>query len=492
MSHLPPAAPVYSRAVRPIPEPNHAAGARHAGRQGVASHHPAGWYRLLAGLLSLLVVSATGCGGRQPPVTGGGWHAGEARRVLVLVPGITGSVLRDTVSGKVAWGRGRNLIAPHDGAYRLALPIAEPPPGAAPRPQLVADGILRGMSLLGLHRAIYQPVIDLFTANGYRLGDLEAPRSDRDFFLFSFDWRQDNIRSAQQLFAALEGVRRARGGRRLDVDLVCQSNGGAVCRWLARYGDAGLEAAEAGTAGPPDSLVIHHVVLVGTSNGGSIRTLREMTRGRRYVSWVGRRFEPEVFFTVPAFFQDLPIYRPDFFVDSDGESMAVDVFDPENWLRYGWSIWSPRAKRSLQKRHPPARFFGNEKERRAHLERMLDRASRLEHRLAGSGPLAPETHYHLIQNVSWETPDRALIEPDPDGGWHLRFTGDKDLRARGALLAAITAKGDGHATRASQLYLSAAEHSAVVGEVFPVLAEHFKTILQPAAHEHLLEILSAP
>ncbi len=445
--------------------------------------------RLLIGglLIGITLLGTISCSGRATPQVGDSPEADAPKRVLVFVPGITGSVLRDRDQDRVAWGRGRNLVTPHDGGYGIALTID----GSPSRP-LFADGILRKIRLLGLRKWVYQPLVDLFTSHGYHLGDLAAPTAQDDLFLYAYDWRQDNVVSARQLFDQLRAVREAHGEESLAVDLVCQSNGGAICRWLARFGSADLAQAEAGTAQPAPELTIHNVVLVGTANGGSLRTLREMTRGRRYVPFFGRRFEPEMFFTITAFFQDLPTYRTDLFVDAAGEPMAVDLFDPASWERYGWGIWSPRATRSLAKRKPPEARFGSPEQRSRHLATMLDRSQRLQAVLADGGPVAAESRYHLIQNVDWETPSQAVLSQEEDGTWHLGMTGDKEIRKQPALHAKITALGDGHATRTSQLHLGAAERAAMVGDVFAVDAGHFETILQPTAHSHLIGILRQP
>ena len=63
---------------------------------------------------------------------------------------------------------------------------------------------------------------------------------------------------------------------------MCQSNGERICRYLAKYGAATLEEAEAGRTAPLPGIAIEKVLLVGTSNAGSLRILRELNRGRSY------------------------------------------------------------------------------------------------------------------------------------------------------------------------------------------------------------------
>ena len=42
---------------------------------------------------------------------------------VIVVPGITGTRLRDGESGKLVWGSARNVFFPRDGGYRLALRV---------------------------------------------------------------------------------------------------------------------------------------------------------------------------------------------------------------------------------------------------------------------------------------------------------------------------------------------------------------------------------
>ena len=94
------------------------------------------------------------------------------------------------------------------------------------------------------------------------------------------------------------------------------------------------------------------LILVGSSNGGGLRILRELDRGRNYISLIGRRWHPETLFTFPAIYQDLPVYRRDLFLDADGRELEIDLFDAESWRRHGWSVFSRAARRRLAKAEP--------------------------------------------------------------------------------------------------------------------------------------------
>ena len=407
----------------------------------------------------------------------------ETRAPVVLVPGVTGVSLKNLDSQKLVWGRGANFITPHDRGYgiiRSVLPDAER--------RIEPGEVIEEIRLLGVFKKpVYGSLSTLFEANGYRQGDLDAPETGDSFFLFSYDWRGDNVEAAGLLAEKLEALRRSRGDDRLPVTLICQSNGAHICRYLAKYGGAPLAEAEAGRAGPPGELEIRGLIMVGTSNGGGLRILRELNRGRKYISLVGRTLSPEAFFTVESLYQDLPTYRTGLFVDETGQELDVDLFDAETWRTYQWSIFAEEPARRLARGTNPE-IFGTEDDRMEFLRRMLDRSSRLQAVLkrdvGGLGPI----RYSLVRSSSQPTPDRAVLVRS-DGDWRTLFTGDKELAKQPALERLVSAPGDGHATVESQLWLSPEELELLDGEPFEAQGGHFEMILDPATHECLLDVV---
>ncbi len=283
----------------------------------------------------------------------------QPKTPVVYVPGSTGTELRERESKVIVWGRGRQLIMPRDSGYALARPIHYPPDSDKSR--LEATDAIHKISLAGIFsQEVYGPIVKLLEHNGYRLGDLEAPEPGDTAFLFAYDWRLDHRLGATRLLERLRALRAARGEPRLKVDLICQSNGAYICRYLLKYGDATLEEAEAGTARPPENLDVRKMILMGNSNGGSLRMLREMHRGRSYIFLLGRKLRPEVLFSMPAFYQDLPVVRRDLFLDAAGEPLDVDLFDAESWHRHGWSVFAPGVRERIAKRGGEHLFGGEE------------------------------------------------------------------------------------------------------------------------------------
>lgn len=442
------------------------------------------WRQAAQPLFLLVVLLAAACGPRAAPRILPERPAEPPTTPVIFVPGVTGVVLRDSATGEVAWGLGRNLLGPKDDGYSLALPVIREDPGL---PVLEPVAPIEQIAIFGIRKPIYGPVRSLLTGAGYLEGKLESPRTGETLFFFNYDWRRDLTESAGLLRRQLEELRRVQGRERLEVDLICQSSGAHLCRYLAKYGAVPLAEAEAGRL--PATLSVRRLVLVGSSNGGSLRILRELDRGRRYVPLIGRRMRPEVVFTYPALFQDLPVYRRDLFLDAQGKPLDVDLFDPESWRRYGWSIYGKATASRLKNSSP--RFLGSEEERDAYLRRVLSDARRFQELLRADASGFGETRVYVVGSADQLTPDRAVLVREREE-WRMLFTGDRALRRNPVLHALATAEGDEHATLASQDWLSPQERAALAVPPRRVRGGHFEALLTEEVRRFLLETLLTP
>ncbi len=441
--------------------------------------------RALIGFLLLSTPILGACSGTPAPILLPSLQQVQPKTPVIYVPGSTGTELRDRASGKIVWGRGRQMVLPRDGGYSIARPVHFPPDSEQSR--LEVTGAIHEISLAGIFtQKVYGPIARLLEDNGYRLGDLDAPEAKDSAFLFAYDWRLDHRLATVRLLEQLEALRAVRGEDHLEVDLVCQSNGAYICRYLLKYGGATLEQAEAGTARPPEHVSVRNMILMGNSNGGSLRILREIHRGRSYIAVVGRKLQPEVLFSIPALFQDLPVVRQDLFLDAEGDPLDVDLFDAEAWRRHGWSVFAPRARKRVAR--DGAELFGDEQQQMAYLRQVLDYARRFHSLLGRDVPDFGGTRYYMLQSKSLETPDRAVLVEGEDG-WETLFTGDKKLERRAEIHRLATAQGDGHGTIDSQMWLSPQERAALAVEPYYVNDEHFELILQPETHRRLLDYL---
>jgi hypothetical protein len=439
---------------------------------------PRGWPVLLVAALAL------GCAVAPRPAAA---PPAGPRVPIVLVPGATGTELIDAATGAVAWGTGPRLLLPRDRGRALALPLGGGPAVAIP------GRVLAEMRLFGVVRKpIYRPVVESFVAAGWVAGDLAAPQPGDTFFTFAYDWRRDAVRSAGELVAGLERLRAARGEERLEVDLICQSSGSHVCRYLARYGAASLGDAEAGRGGLPPTLGIRRLVLVGASNGGSVRIFAMLHRGRRYLPG-GRFFAPETLFTFESFYQDLPAGSGAIFVDPEGEPLPANLYEPGDWVRHGWSVFDPELARRLDAGRRGGEL-GDPAARLAFLGRQLAAARRFQAVLARDAPVGP-TRYFLVQEATTPTMVGAVLKRGTGkaaGRWRTWFPGDRRVERRPALTRRLTEIGDGHATLASQGFLSPREHAALGAAPLRAAGGHFEMINAPGTLRWLVTVLGQP
>ncbi len=402
---------------------------------------------------------------------------------VVLVPGITGSELRDRRTGELIWGLGKQIVTPHDGGYELVRPLTDPIDGAAAHVE--AGEVLSTMHLGPLKKTIYGPIPEMLENHGYVPGDFRAPAPEADLFTFAYDWRGDNIFAARTLRERLEALADHRGDG-YAVDLICQSNGAHICRYLLKYGAESLEQAESGNARPSERFRIRKIILVGTSNGGSMRILREVHRGRKYLPLVGRVMQPEVLFSFPAVFQDLPAHIDEPFVDAEGRPVDLPLFEADTWVQKVWSVFQPEAQARMAEQPD---LFGDREQQIDYLRRALDRAQRLHRLLATDVPHFGDTRYYSLQNGYTPTPHLAIVGARPGELW---FTDDKHLKDRPYLTSLISRPGDGHATVDSQGALSPQELAAFTLPPYLVHGGHFELILEPNSLRRLLDFLDQP
>lgn len=448
-----------------------------------------GWHGLACAGLAIALVRCAGGPAPQPlhPLA-----SAVERTPVVIVPGITGSKLRSTADGKLLWGEGKQVLRPKDGGYAMARRIGLALDGSDP--SIEATAVIEEMRLFAglVRKPIYGPVPTALKQQGYRRGDLTAPRAGDDLFLFAYDWRGDNIVSAHRLGDRLRAVADARGvtedAAPLQVDLVCQSNGAYICRYLVKYGLATLDEAERGLRRPLVGVSIRKLILVGTSNGGGLRILREVDRGRTYVAGLGRKMTPEVVFTFPSIYQDLPSYIEKPFMDSRGQPLDLDLYDAQTWADQGWSIFDPEVEKRVASRSD---LFADRAARIDFLARCLERSRRLHRVLRRDLEDAPTTRYFLLQNGYYPTSQRAVVRPAA-GRSELLFSDDKDLEADPYLAALASAPGDGHATLESQLHLSAQELASMGAEPFLVAGKHFELIIDPSTLRRMMDFLWIP
>jgi pimeloyl-ACP methyl ester carboxylesterase len=272
---------------------------------------------------------------------------------VIVIPGILGSRLLDAASGEELWpGSLGSLVL--GSKEQLALPFD--PQTLQPTAEARPDGLFEAVLGTDFYGEILRT---LEHSGGYRRarpGEKADPRQ-RHYYVFAYDWRQDNVRTAAKLDAFIEQIRRDHGDPKLKVDIVAHSMGGLVTRYFLRYGAQDvLPALDRDDFQVPDAGAekVRTAILLGTPNLGSANSLHGFIEGAS----VGLRGIPtEVLATMPSAFQLFPHPINDWLIDIRGEPVDRDLFDVEVWRSFQWSVFSPDAVARLHQRGADPRIL---------------------------------------------------------------------------------------------------------------------------------------
>ena len=263
---------------------------------------------------------------------------------VILIPGLMGSQLARE-SGEEIWIGSIWKLLLSD--YREAA-LRIDPETLMP----VNDGVrATGITSRFAGREFYSAILDtLETAGGYtRARPGEPPNDgDRHYYVFAYDWRQDNVHTVRRLHEFIEQIRSDHRDPDLQVDIIAHSMGGMIARYYLRYGTVDVTEDNRFPVNYHGEGVIRRIALLGTPNLGSVESLKAFIVGRR----IGlRTIPPEVLMTFPSFYQLFPHPLNDWLIDVDGRPVDRDPFDISTWRHYRWSVFDPNLRERIQARY---------------------------------------------------------------------------------------------------------------------------------------------
>ena len=269
-------------------------------------------------------------------------HAASDERVpVILIPGLLGSRLKRAEDGVEVWPGGTRKLLTSDYA-ELALRI-DPETLEPLDDGLVPGDIFEGAAGKDFYRRLMR---ELREAGGYQFISPGHPvvQQRARLYVFTYDWRQDIVKTVGKLDELIEQIRRDYGDPSLRVDVVAHSMGGVVVRYFERYGAVDVLG---GNSFPVTGLglsKLRRVVLLGTPNQGTVTAVHKFLNGYR----VGISALPtEGVATMPSTFQLFPHPLVDWVVNINGKRLTFDIFDTEFWRRYEWSIFDHRIQRRM-------------------------------------------------------------------------------------------------------------------------------------------------
>lgn len=262
------------------------------------------------------------------------------KRPIILVPGIAGSQIVSSETGKTVWF---SFSLSRDEPDDLRLPMS--PNLRQNTDNLVAKDVIREIRLPGVLKVfpeigVYGNAIQAIKAKGYTEGDWDNPQATDVFYVFPFDWRRDNVESAQLLISRIEAVKAKLNRPDLKFNLVAHSMGGLVARYAAMYGSADLPS---GGGLPPLTWAgarhINKILLFGVPNEGAFSAFETIIKG---YSVIGRKLPflvdlgADDVFSVPSLYQLMPNGSTAHFLNENLRPIEVDLYNAANWRKYNW------------------------------------------------------------------------------------------------------------------------------------------------------------
>ncbi len=370
--------------------------------------------------------------------------AGDIETPVILVHGAFGARLRNRETQEEVWPGGLGSILFH--SYEdIALPVdaetLQPAPSA-----VEAYAVTDSAAGKDFYGAIIRT---LETAGGYMQGKTGEVVTDgrRRYYVFFYDWRQDNVETARRLDDLITQIRQDYGHPDLKVDIVAHSMGGLATRYYLRYGRVDVLDDNEFPINNHGVGRVRKVILLGTPNLGSVSALQEFLQGFK----VGlRRIPTNVLVTFPSAYQLFPHPIRTSLVTANGQELDRDLFDAGVWRAFQWSVFDPEVRqRILADYDDPAvgeaylavleRYFGKH----------IERARRFVWSL--SVPVEDTTVRYVVFGGDCEqTPARVLVE-EVNGESILRlYPGDIQMRMPGIDYEKLMLEpGDGRVTRPS-------------------------------------------
>jgi len=422
----------------------------------------------------------------QAPPTG--------KEPVIIIPGLSGSELVNNKTGEVVW---YNSHRSRDDDIRL--PIS---PTLRNHDNLVASDIIRTVKIIKFlpETEIYERLIDaLVTRGGYKEGKWKNPPRDgyKDtFYVFPYDWRQDNVDNARLLVRQIDQLRRSLRKPNLKFNIIAHSMSGLVARYAAMYGNADLPSGEIKPTWA-GAKYFDKIFLLGTPNEGSVDTLNSLLNGYAYFGGnVNLPFIQNVtrfdVFTIPSGYELLPHAGTLLAYDDKLQPITLDLFDPKVWEQYGWAIWQDP---EFTKKFSPL----EQKNAKQFFEAMLARAQRFQQALDADGETIPVSFYLMGGDCKETMNAFVLTRNEKKDSWKAIFkpatitAGDGTKYTEAQLKPLLFAMGDGVVSKRSltgETLEHAGKHLAFkpVSDLFQC-ESHTKLVTNPEIQDKLLALL---
>ncbi len=430
------------------------------------------------GLISLSFFLLIGCQISRKPDLGRLYidHANDQSNTpLIIIHGTMGSKLRDRETQEEFWIGNLKKLAFSN--YRdLALEIDTETLTNKPdelEPYEILDSV-SGMK-------IYEDLINILTKyGGYQLNlTASTKQPGRNLYIFTYDWRQDNVASAQQLASFISQVRANNENKQ--VDIVAHSMGGLISRYYFRYG--GQDVLEKKTFIPnSQDHNVRHAIFLGTPNLGSVLSVNRFVNGFQFNV---RTIPIEVLITLPSVYQLLPFDQDPWLYNTLGEAVDLNLYDIATWQMYQWGVYNLEVQQQINKYHPGEldtyiSFFNKQLQRAEKFWQALSVSQKepFQKFVVLGGDCQSTTDNLILEYVNSQVMLHAkpnqIVNPSPEIDYRLL----------------MMSPGDGHVTKSSLLGRTQSE-SFNIPIKYPILLceDHLKLTKNINFQDNLLHIL---
>lgn len=261
---------------------------------------------------------------------------------VIIIPGLMGSKLRDKTSHEEVWVGSLSKVLFSDYTH-LALKI-NPETLEPEAPGLEAFAITDTAAGNDFYASILNTLED---AGGYTAAKPGTPAGPgtRNYYVFPYDWRQDNIITVRKLDRFIHQIREDYNQPDLKVDVIAHSMGGLITRYYLRYGTMDVLGDNNFPVTMGGANYIRRVILLGTPNLGSIEAINSFITGQEVVFG---SIPPEILISMPSIYQLFPHAINDWIITTRGEALTRDQFDVEIWKRFEWAIFDPKVQSRIR------------------------------------------------------------------------------------------------------------------------------------------------
>ena len=376
---------------------------------------------------------------------------------LIVIHGVLGGRLVDPATQKEMWPGSLSRVV-FDNYAHLKLDIDRE--ALRPLPSYYeVSGITEEAAGIEFYARLLATLSDI---GGYvpTIAGTPVEAGVKRYYVYAYDWRQDNILSVRGLNNLIEQIRRDYGDPQLQVDIVAHSMGGLITRYYVRYGTEDVLDNDDFSMWQSADKKVRRAILLGTPNLGSIAGLDLLLNGLK----IGlRRVQPEVVATFPSAYQVLPHVLRDWVIDANGDAFRwytdpqgevheVDVFDVRWWRDHELAIFDRRTRERIVSA-APTRQEGEEDF--AVLERYFEKNLERGRRFSWSLTVKADhvTQRYVVFGGSCNLTPARVLQEDVEDETFIRFSPENVVARKLGVnyVQRMLEPGDGTVTKASLL-----------------------------------------